>query len=51
MRKLKEFIVELADDSDGFIIVDAMNAEIACKKAEKMGYEVFYAHKIDSNNY
>lgn len=46
MRKLKEFIVELADESNGFIIIEAMNAESACRKAEKMGYEVFYADEL-----
>lgn len=51
MRRLKDYIVEIADEVDGFIIVEAMNAESACRKAEKMGYEVFYAHEVDDKNY
>lgn len=47
MRRLKDYIVEIADENDGFIIVEAMNEESACRKAEKLGYEVFYAHAIE----
>lgn len=47
MRRLKDYIVEIADENDGFIIVEAMNAESACRKAEEMGYEVFYAHECE----
>ena len=51
MRILKDFIVEIADENDGFVVVEAMNEESACKKAEKLGYEVFFAHAIDDDNY
>ena len=47
MRRLKDYIVEIADENDGFIIVAAINAESACIKAEK----VFYAHEVDDENY
>lgn len=47
MRRLKDYIVEIADENDGFIIVEAMNEESACKKAEELGYEVFYAHEYE----
>ena len=47
MRKLKDYIVEIADEADGFIIIEAMNEESACRKAEKLGYEVFYAHEYN----
>ena len=50
MRRLKDYIVEIADEVDGFIIVEAMNAESACRKAEKMRYEVFYAHEVADKN-
>ena len=51
MRKLKDYIVEIADEADGFIIIEAMNEESACRKAEKLGYEVFYAHEYNDENY
>lgn len=51
MRRLKDYIVEIADEADGFVVVEAMNEESACRKAEKLGYEVFYAHEIDDENY
>ena len=47
MRRLKDYIVEIADENDGFIIIEAMNEESACRKAEKLGYEVFYAHECE----
>lgn len=46
MRKLKEYIVEIADEKDGFIIIEAMNEDKACNKAEKLGYEVYYAKEM-----
>ena len=51
MRRLKDYIVELADENDGFIIVEAVNEESACRKVEKMGFEVLYAHEVDDENY
>lgn len=50
MRRLKDYIVEIADEIDGFIIVEAMNEESACRKAERLGYEVYYAHEYDDKN-
>lgn len=48
---MKDWIVEIADEADGFVIIEARTAESACRKAEKLGYEVFYAHVIDDENY
>ena len=48
---MKDYIVEIAEEKDGFIIIEARNAESACKKAEKMGYEVYYAHEYENENY
>lgn len=43
---MKDYIVEIADECDGFIIVEADNEEHACAIAEQLGYEVFYAHEV-----
>lgn len=51
MRRLKDYIVEIADEPDGFLVIEAMNEESACKKAERLGYEVYYAHAYDDENY
>ena len=41
---MKEFVVEIADENDGFIVVYARSAIEAEVIAEKMGYTVLYAH-------
>lgn len=41
---LKDFMVEIADENDGFIVVQAPTADEAEKIAREHGYDVFYAH-------
>lgn len=42
---MKWFVVEIADENDGFISIFANNADEAEREAEKMGYDVLYAHE------
>lgn len=42
---MKEYIVEIADENDGFIIVDAESEDDAEMIARGMGYDVLWAHE------
>lgn len=41
------WVVEIADEIDGFISVFADTAEEAEREAEEQGYDVLYAHAED----
>lgn len=42
---MQDWIVEIADEEDGFIIVEARDAEEAETIARNMGYNVLWAHE------
>ncbi len=42
---MKDYIVEIADENDGFIVLEAESANDAEVKATEMGYDVLYAHE------
>ena len=42
---MKDYIVEIADENDGFIVLEADSANDAEVKATEMGYDVLYAHE------
>lgn len=44
---MKTFIVEIADEEDGFAVIDAETPEEAESIAKSLGYEVMYAHEED----
>lgn len=43
----KWWVVEIADENDGFVSIFAETAEEAEKEAEEQGYNVLYAHEED----
>lgn len=44
---LKDWTVEIADEDDGFVVVQAPTADEAEKIAREHGYDVLYAHDPD----
>lgn len=42
---MQDWIVEIADEEDGFIIVEAKNADEAESIARDLGYDVLWAHE------
>lgn len=42
---MKNYVVEIADENDGFVVVEANSEEEAEAIAEMLGYEVMYAHE------
>lgn len=44
---MKDYVVEIMDELDGFIVVEAESEEEAEVIAEELGYEVMYAHEED----
>lgn len=44
---MKDWIVEIADGNDGFVVIEAQNADEAELLARENGYDVLYAHSPD----
>lgn len=44
---MNSYTVEIADENDGFVVVEADSAEEAENIAEELGYDVLYAHLED----
>lgn len=42
---MKDYVVEIFDEIDGFIIVEASSADEAETIAFELGYDVAYAHE------
>ena len=42
---MKDYVVEIADEEGGCIVLEAESANEAEVKATEMGYDVLYAHE------